>query len=1293
MKPPFKPTALLTLLTCLLMAVGLHAQTTAFTYQGRLVDNGAPANGEYDMTFRLHDALAAGNPVGAAIQVAPVTVAGGVFTVTLDFGGTPFIGFDRWLEIGVRPNGSQDAHTLLAPRQAINSTPYATFAGGVNSSGIIGQLTDSQLSTTLSVARTFPNPNNQFTGTFTGDGSGLTSLSAGNLVGALALGLDPSVTGAHSGVAGGQSNSNNAIRSLIGAGIGNTISSGANIFLGAGGDNEARGLSTFLGAGADNFIDSNAGVLVGGIQNANRGNYSFLGAGSLNSIASGAQYAVIAGGQDNQVNANYGFAGGRRAGANHEGAFVWADATGASFGSTAANQFLVRAGGGVGINKNNPQTALDVNGTVTASAFAGNGSALTGIPAANLTGAINPANIAAGTIQSSMLADGAVGAAQLAVNSVTSGALADGSVSTAKLAGGSVDSNALADGSVNAAKIAVSGSTLTATIAYPQSFQQTPTVSIQSPGWNPATAGTASFNASFPGYGAVPLEVSGFIFATKGNSSVLDLGGRPAIAYYGSGNSLKFLLSDKVDGRGSWFTNTVATGSIGLYTSMILVDGKPAIATCTGDGNTLVYAYSSTSSGLDSWSTVIVDNSSLVGAYCSMQLVDGMPAIAYYDTTAGHLKFARASALDGSGAWAIDVVDDGGGAANVGRYCSMAIVGGRPAVSYYDATSGDLKYARASSADGSGAWTIQTIDSVNDAGYWTGLAVIGGKPAIAYSENNGGTLKYAAATTTDGSGAWNVSTVWASSGVNASLMEWNGRPLISARTVAGGRFAAGIWYNAQPDGSGSWTRTFLNSFDSKDHGLRSGLTLLNGVPAVSYHHGAQGNNGQLHFATVPALDWAASDGAVAPVLAAGVAQGADGSGLTSLNAAALTGLVPASTIPELSADRITSGTFDAGLLPDLDASKITSGTVADARLDASIARSANVWSKSGNAGTTPGTDFIGTTDNKALVLKVNNQTGLQIVPTGSVPNFVAGGGGSVTGVGGAIGGGSGHVINANYATVGGGLINNVTGVHGTVAGGRNNTASGTESTVGGGLDNSATSDTSTVGGGLGNSAESIHATVGGGNANEASGFVSTIAGGELNVASAAYATVPGGRANAASGEYTFAAGRRAKAAHQGAFVWADSNDADFASTADNQFNVRASGGYRLASNSDASAGVSLAAGSGTWASLSDRNAKENIAPIDGKSVLEKVAALPIAIWNYKTQNNGVKHVGPMAQDFRAAFGLGENETTITTVDADGVALAAIQGLNQVVQEKDAQIKQLEKRLAELEKVMKAVLKK
>src|SRR5258706_13726496 len=97
----------------------------------------------------------------------------------------------------------------------------------------------------------------------------------------------------------------------------------------------------------------------------------------------------------------------------------------------------------------------------------------------------------------------------------------------------------------------------------------------------------------------------------------------------------------------------------------------------------------------------------------------------------------------------------------------------------------------------------------------------------------------------------------------------------------------------------------------------------------------------------------------------------------------------------------------------------------------------------------------------------------------------------------------------------------------------------------------------------------------------------------------------------------------------------------------------------------------------------------NFAPVSPLEVLNKVAALPITTWNFKTMNDG-RHMGPMAQDFYAAFGLGGGDTTITSVDPDGVALAAIQGLNQKLEQKEKEITELKQSVNELKQLLHAM---
>lgn len=103
------------------------AQGSAFTYQGKLTEAGNPANGNYDMQFKLFNTptVGTGTQQGSTITNPSVQVAAGIFTVTLDFGSNVFDGTARYLEIGVRPAGSPNPYTVLSPRQQITSSPYA----------------------------------------------------------------------------------------------------------------------------------------------------------------------------------------------------------------------------------------------------------------------------------------------------------------------------------------------------------------------------------------------------------------------------------------------------------------------------------------------------------------------------------------------------------------------------------------------------------------------------------------------------------------------------------------------------------------------------------------------------------------------------------------------------------------------------------------------------------------------------------------------------------------------------------------------------------------------------------------------------------------------------------------------------------------------------------------------------------------------------------------------------------------------------------------------------------------
>jgi hypothetical protein len=105
---------------------------------------------------------------------------------------------------------------------------------------------------------------------------------------------------------------------------------------------------------------------------------------------------------------------------------------------------------------------------------------------------------------------------------------------------------------------------------------------------------------------------------------------------------------------------------------------------------------------------------------------------------------------------------------------------------------------------------------------------------------------------------------------------------------------------------------------------------------------------------------------------------------------------------------------------------------------------------------------------------------------------------------------------------------------------------------------------------------------------------------------------------------------------------------------------------------------------------SDRNLKTGFAAVQPEDILARVAALPIESWRYTNEISGIRHLGPMAQDFQAAFGLGSDGKMIYYVDENGVALAAIQGLNQKLNEKDAEIKELQAEVNQLKILVRPV---
>lgn len=119
--------------------------------------------------------------------------------------------------------------------------------------------------------------------------------------------------------------------------------------------------------------------------------------------------------------------------------------------------------------------------------------------------------------------------------------------------------------------------------------------------------------------------------------------------------------------------------------------------------------------------------------------------------------------------------------------------------------------------------------------------------------------------------------------------------------------------------------------------------------------------------------------------------------------------------------------------------------------------------------------------------------------------------------------------------------------------------------------------------------------------------------------------------------------------------------------------------------------MKLNSGDTAWSAISDRNAKKNFRPVNGEAVLEKLAAIPVQFWNYRWEaDTNTPHIGPMAQDFKAAFYPGRDDKSISTLEFDGVELAAIQRLNEKVRQPNAENAELKLKNDSIEKPLLAL---
>jgi hypothetical protein len=1344
------------LLASLAMCARSRAQGTAFTYQGRLNDGVSPAAGIYDLRFTVYNAPTNGSAVSGIVTNASTSVSNGLFAVTLDFGNV-FPGAERWLEIGVRTNGG-GAFAPLTPRQKLTATPYAITAGNVT-----GTLAAGALSGTYSNAVTFSNTANQFTGTFAGNGGALSNVNAATLGGLGAnqfwktagnAGTTPGINflGTTDGAplelfTGNQRalrlepNTNGAPNVIAGAAV-NQVDAGVVGAIISGG-----GATNYFGFAYPNRVSANYSAVGGGAGNTVRGEFSAISSGGGNTIQTNGNYSVIGGGTANtiQTNGSYSVIGG------------------GLFNTIQPNAGLSAIGGGYGNVINEGVYYASIGGGLFNTNAAG-----VSVIGGGQNNTIQPFG------DMSVIGGGWL-------NLIQSGA--DQSViagGNANLIQGGARESFIGGGFANAIQTNAGGSFIGGGI-----------LNTNGPGVSFGTIGGGVGGLNI-GYAAT--IAGGYYNTVTSNSAAIGGGG----FNFASG------INSVVPG-GSYNRNAGNNAAIGGGEGNAISNNAPHAAIAGGVGNQSDAGASFIGGG--SYNVIHGPGAVIGGGFVNRaENFDAVIGGGAFNVNAGYRSFigsGEGNVISNSGSYATI----GGGYANA-ISGTVSVIGGGA----FNTGRAGANYAVIGGGEG---------NAIQETNVWPTIG--GGRLNSIYSNNFSATIA---------GGEKNVVQLFSSfSFIGGGLLNIADGEYTSLGgglqnriggdwgTVPGGRdnaadgnysFAAGRRAKANHQGTFVWADSQDTNFTS----TASNQFLIRASGGVGI--GVTNPASALHVAgTITAANFSGSPSALSGTFTNPITFN------PSAGAPFAVG----------SATKVTN--LNADLLDGLDSTAF--------------------WKTTGNSGTSPGVNSLGTTDNQPLEIKVNGGRALRLEPTASgSPNIIAGS--AVNSIspgvsGAAIGGGLDNTINAGstYAKIGGGQINAI---------GKDSY----ESTIGGGYRNTIETYDSTIGGGAVNTIQtnSGYSTIAGGVNNRifSGALLSTIGGGSGNLigSNAQYSTIPGGVLNTAGGQSSFAAGYRAKAMHQGSFVWADSQEADFASSASNQFLIRASGGAWINSTNpsaalrvgdtnipDSQGIIRLASRSGTgpanrywdigvpegnedvggkfysfviddpqtgtapelvirWdsgyvgmgtmnpasrlhavadsanaiqgdsidghgvngisanangvqgnsssrfasgvygentsgdgygiagrasfigkavfgensspfgyagyfignvqvdgtvcanniACPSDRNVKSGFESVDSKAILEKVAALSITRWRY-TNDTATPHVGPVAQDFYAAFGVGSDDKHISTVDADGVALAAIQGLNQKLTEelkrRDAENAELKQRLDTLEKTI------
>jgi hypothetical protein len=688
------------LLVAMSLAPQAIAQTagTAFTYQGRLADSGAPANGPYDFQMVLYTAAVGGSQVGPVVVLDDVAVAGGLFTVNLDFGPGAFPGDARYLEIGVRPGASGGAYTLLGTRQELKPAPHSVFSQEAPWTGVGGKPpgfaddVDNDVLGGLACANGQVAKWNGATWACAADTDTTYTAGAGlNLAGTTFSVADLGVTTAklaNDAVTSAKvADASIATADLADNAVTSAKIADGTIALADLGPNGCAPNQIMKWSGAAWVcapdIDTNSGGTVTSVG---------TGAGLTGGpITVAGTVAVATGGITSSLIAN---------GAVGLAQINTAQVQARVSGTCPVGQYL---------------RGINTNGTVLCEPMAG-ASVITTVDNAGLVGSYSSIAIGVDGLPVISYYDGTLGDLKVAHcgNSACSAA------NTVTM----VDNSASIVGLYTSIAIGFDGFPV---ISYRD--QPGHALKVAHCGNAACTAGNTLTTVDAPGN-----DVGLYTSIAIGND------GFPIVSYYDqTATALKVAHCGNAScTAGNTVTVVDDTGNVGQYTSIAITPGGfPVIAYYeqTPPLSLKVARCGNAACTTGNVITTVDDPANQVGEYTSIAIGgDGFPVISYTDVTAGALKVLDCANLNCTAGNTITTVDDP--ADSVGQYTSIAVgTDGLPIVSHFDATAGALRVAHCGIADcSSGTTAVIVDDPANAVGSYTSIGIgVDGLPVISYA--------------------------------------------------------------------------------------------------------------------------------------------------------------------------------------------------------------------------------------------------------------------------------------------------------------------------------------------------------------------------------------------------------------------------------------------------------------------------------------------------------------------------------------------------------------------------------